>query len=256
MLYIKISLKIPKILKKNVFLHFKTPKRPHRVKLLFRNMTNIEHNHANQIQIVRGNESLNSEGCQFFVDASTEYETLVSSASLRWLTHGRTENTFFTPAQQEAVAKIKAAHTDRTTNTLNTKILLYENPIKAKPADVEHIAYLLQCGGVEMRYLKKHKDQQLRIAQQGHKLYISLSDSQRLKVDRGIVYTADSENDPLVAYFRGMFFADFNKAKPLKYDGKKITYVDSPILRAIKWFNIERLIAVISLILGLIFGLL
>ena len=36
------------------------------------------------------------------------------------------------------------------------------------------------------------------------------------------------------------------RATFFEYDGKKITYVDSPILRAIKWFNIERLIAVIS----------
>ena len=219
-------------------------------------MTNIENTHANQIHIVRGNEDLNSAGCQFFVDASTEYETLVSSASLRWLTHGRTKDKFFTPAQENAIKKINSAYGDKTTNTLNIKILLYENPIKAKPSDVEHIAYLLQCGGVEMRYLKKHKDQQLRIAQQGHKLYISLSNSQRLKVDRGIVYTADSENDPLVTYFRDMFFADFKKAKPLKYDGKKIAYADSTIHRLVQWFNIERLIAVISLILCLIFGLL
>lgn len=215
-------------------------------------MTDIENTHANQIHIVRGNKELNSAGCQFFADASTEHETLVSSASLRWLTHGRTEKGFFTPEQEKAIETIDSAPKDKTTNTLNIKILLYENPIKAKPSDVKHIANLLQYGGVDMRYLKKHKDQQLRIAQQGHKLYLSLSNSQQLKVDRGIVYTADSDNDPLVNYFRDMFFADFNKAKPLKLDGQKIAYADSMLHRGVQWIKSDRGIAIIGLLVGLI----
>lgn len=215
-------------------------------------MTNNENTHTNQIHIVRGNEALNSEGCQFFVDASTKHETLVSSASLRWLTHGRKDGGYFTDAQREALDKIEAASTDLSDNTLKIKILLYENPVKSKPSEVEHIATLLQRGGVEMRYLNKHKDQQLRIALQGHKLFLSLSDSQQKKVDRGIVYTTDSENDPLVAYFRDMFFADFKKAKLLKYDGKKITYADSILHRGIQWLKSDRGIAVIGLLVGLI----
>lgn len=215
-------------------------------------MTN---NTNSQIQIIRDLKDLNREGCRFFVEANTEKETIISSAILRWLTHGRNNDSFFTPEQEEAVNRITKAAEDPSINNLNIKLLLYENPMKAK-GDVSHIKTLLQCGdSVKVRYLRRHKDQQLRIAQCGHKMYLSMSNSQRLKVDRGIVYTADSENDPLINYFHDTFYNDFNRAKPLTYKKGKIRYADNFIRRAWTWIKSPTGIGILLGVAGLIVGL-
>ena len=223
-----------------------------RFNIKYLNTNNMADNTNSQIQIIRDLEGLNREGCRFFVDANTANETIISSAILRWLTHGRSGDTFFTDEQGKAVDRITKAAEDPSINNLNIKLLLYENPMKAK-GDVSHIKTLLQCGdGVKVRYLRRHKDQQLRIAQCGHKMYLSMSNSQRLKVDRGIVYTADSENDPLIDYFHDTFYNDFNRAKPLTYKNGKIRYADNFVSRAWTWIKSDRGIGIIGLIVGLI----
>ena len=215
----------------------------------------MEENTKSQIQVIRDLKGLNGEGCRFFIEANTENETIISSAILRWLTHGRNNDSFFTPEQEEAVNRITKAAEDPSINNLNIKLLLYENPMKAT-GDVSHIKTLLQCGdSVKVRYLRRHKDQQLRIAQCGHKMYLSMSNSQRLKVDRGIVYTADSENDPLINYFHDTFYNDFNKAKELTYKNGKIRYADNFIRRAWTWIKSPTGIGILLGVAGLIVGL-
>lgn len=215
-------------------------------------MTN---NTNGQIQIIRDLTDLNREGCRFFIEANPKSKTIISSAILRWLTHGRNNDSFFTPEQKDAVDKINNAVKHPYVNNLNIDILLYENPMKAK-GDVSHIKTLLQCGdGVKVRYLRRHEDQQLRIAQCGHKMYLSMSNCQRLKVDRGIVYTADSENDPLIDYFHDTFYNDFNRAKPLTYKNGKIRYADNFVSRAWTWIKSPTGIGILLGVAGLIVGL-
>lgn len=217
----------------------------------------MEENTNSQIQIIRDLKDLNREGCRFFIEANPKSKTIISSAILRWLTHRDEDEKekYFTPEQEEAVNKINNAVKHPSVNNLNIEILLYENPMKAK-GDVSHIKTLLQCGdSVKVRYLRRHKDQQLRIAQCGHKMYLSMSNSQRLKVDRGIVYTADSENDPLIDYFHDTFENDFNRAKPLTYKNGKIRYADNFIRRAWTWIMSPTGIGILLGVAGLIVGL-
>ena len=132
-------------------------------------------------QVIQGLKNLNKQGCLFFIDANTDEETLLSSTSLRWLTHDCDGSNFYTNEQKRALSKIQNIKGDVSINKVNLKILLYDNPIKIN--ENKHIKDLLQLGGVEIRYLNSKNT--LRIALQGKKLYLSSSSDKEKRLTKG-----------------------------------------------------------------------
>ena len=118
---------------------------------------------------------------------------------------------------------------------------------------------LFQCGNVDVRYLKKDEEKQLRIELRGRELFLSFSnknnDGKQLKVHCGVSYTADNDDDPLIRYYKKVFYDDFNKAKKLTYKNGKIKYADNFIRRAWTWIKSPTGIGILLGVAGLIVGL-
>ena len=220
--------------------------------------TSIENDCQETCTIIRNFKNLNSEGCRFFIDANSVEETLISSTLLRWLSHRDDEDEYYTNEQEKAIKKIKriCKYKNKTASEIRIKILLYDNPRKKEEGKNEHIKMLLKCGGTEIRYLRTTEDKKLRIAIQGRKLYLSLSENQEQKVHEGFLYQAESDNNPLLNYFKSEFYREFNRAKVLKLKKGKIVYEESWFRRVWKWFSLERVISIVGIILTIFFGIL
>lgn len=202
-------------------------------------------------QIIRGLQNLNKQGCLFFIDANTDEATLMTSTSLRWLTHDCDGSKFYTNEQKRALSKIQKIKGDVSINKVNLKILLYDNPIKAK--ENKHIKDLLQVGGVEIRYLNSKNT--LRIALQGKKLYLSSSSDKGKKVDKGWLYYANIEDDLLIDYYRNLFYAEFQNAKKIIYHNGGIIYADKFSRRIVSWCKTSKGLTILSF-LGTIISIL
>lgn len=202
--------------------------------------------------VIRDPKDLNREGCRFFIEADNASQTMISSSLLRWLTHENDGNTFYTEEQSEAVKIIEAAQKrGDMAPPFMMKILLYADPRKLKDTDSRYIKALLECVGVEVRYLKADEGQNLRIALKGNKLYLSMSGNKVVEVHEGLLYEASSENSPLLNYFKTMFCRDFDKAKRLKLVNNRIVFADSALKRFFRWCKTENgLVAVISGLIG------
>lgn len=247
----------------------------------------MEENTNSQIQIILGNDAdtvktLNSIGCSFFVKATAYPETIISSSQLRWLTHGRQDGEFGSENQKKAIEKIIEDAEDTSRRMMNMRILLFTNPLdlykkpqkkqKAKSKQGggqkeeeekimirETIEKLLQCEDIDIRYLKRDEDEQLRIEQHKRELFLSFSSKKtnnhkQMKVHCGVTYTADNDNDPLINYYKKAFDKDFKRAKKLTYKNGKIRYANNLVSRAWKWMMSEAGLGItlgwLSLIVG------
>lgn len=220
--------------------------------------TFVDNDFQETCTIIRNFKDLNSEGCKFFIDANSVEETLISSTLLRWLSHRDDEDEYYTKEQEKAIKKIKSIYKykSKTASEFRIKILLYDNPRKKEERRNEHIKMLLSCGGTEIRYLHAKEEKKLRIAIQGRKLFISLSENQEQKVHEGLLYQFKSDNNPLLNHFKSEFYRDFNQAKILKLKNGRIVYADNWFIRIWKWLSIERVISIIGIILTIFFGFL
>lgn len=220
--------------------------------------TYVESNRQETCTIIRDFKRLNSEGCRFFIDANSFEETLISSTLLRWLSHRDDEDEYYTKEQEKAIKKIKSIckYKNKTASEIRIKILLYDNPRKKEERGNKHIKMLLNCGGIEIKYLHVSEDKKLRIAIQGRKLYLSLSENQEQKVHEGFLYQAGSDNNPLLNYFKSEFYRDFNRAKTLQLKNGRIVFADNWFVRTKEWLSLERTIAIIGVILTFVFGFL
>lgn len=218
-------------------------------------METIENNGQERCTIIKGFEILNREGCQFFVDAGSEQITRISSTQLRWLTHCKNNDDYFTVTQKQALDHIDRVANDRNSMApaLRMKILLYADPRKLNDEKSKYIKQLIRCGGTDVRYLETQEDQRLRISIQGNKLYLSMSERQDQEVHEGLLYVSEKENSPLIQYFTDLFETHFEKAKRLKVkNNEKIVFADNLIEQVLKWFNFDRLIAIFGAILAIV----
>ena len=191
----------------------------------------VDRNCKETCTVIRDFKNLNSEGCRFFIDANSFEETLISSTLLRWLSHRDDEDEYYTKEQEKAIKKIKSIckYKNKTASEIRIKIL---------------------------KYLHVSEDKKLRIAIQGRKLYLSLSENQEQKVHEGFLYQAGSNNNPLLNYFKSEFYRDFNRAKTLQLRNGRIVYADNWLVLAKEWLSLERVIAIIGVVLTFIFGFL
>lgn len=244
----------------------------------------MEENTNSQIQIIQGEgedvlKALNAKGCSFFVKPNPSQKILVSTSQLRWLTYKRENGGFCTREQEDAVRTIDFDAVDTSINHMNIKLLLYadprdlyKNPLKKREQTGNRsneekerelirdvFEKLFQCGNVDVRYLKKDEEKQLRIELRGRELFLSFSnknnDGKQLKVHCGVSYTADNDDDPLIRYYKKVFYDDFNKAKKLTYKNGKIKYADNFIRRAWTWIKSPTGIGILLGVAGLIVGL-
>ena len=202
-------------------------------------------------RMVKGTKELNQEGCRFFLDSGPEQVTLITSASLRWLTHKNNDGTPCSEEQEEANKKIMEASEHPDVTKMKLKVLLYENPV-GKKTGVEHIKTLLKCDGVDIRYGKVKKDHRWRLAMNDNRIFLSKSASETSKVSLGWVCETQEKNDMLVEYFKYEFDEDFEAAKHkrLKLKGDKIVYYDNWLRRFLKWIVSDRGIAIMGIIIG------
>ena len=211
-------------------------------------------NNHDSFEVIRGPERLNSIGCGFFLDADNSTVTLISSNKLRWLTHENNESTFYTKEQEKAIGIISEAQQRKDmAPPFLMNILLYSDPRKLDEKDCKYIKALLQCTGVDVRYLKTSEEHRLRIALKGNKLFLSMSGSQVNEVHEGLLYEAADEHNPLLKYFKNHFNHDFQKAKPLELANDKIVFKDKWIKRFLHWCTTETgIVAILSGIIAII----
>lgn len=247
----------------------------------------MEENTNSQIQVIWGNspeelEALNAKGCSFFIDPKQSEEIFVSTSQLRWLTHEREYGGYFTTEQKRALETIEADVKDTSTPLMHIKLLLYSDPrnlykkprIKNEQKDnwlIEEkrrelvrdvIEKLLLCGDVDVRYLEKDEKDQLRIELRDKELFLSFSskdknNGKQKKVHCGVVYTADNNNDPLISYYRELFKKDFDRARKMRFDGKKIVSDEKRKDQFKRWVKANWSTAILpSLIVSAIFFIL
>ena len=208
--------------------------------------------------VIRNEKELNSTGCQFFVEADNiAPPTLVSSNQLRWLTHKNNGENFFTKEQEEAIGRIVESQQRKDkVPPFSMNILLYSDPRKMSDEEARYIKALLQCVGVEVRYLKVKDERRTRIALKRNKLFISMSSGSEAdeEVHEGFLYEANSEHDPLLGYFKSQFNHDYEIAKKLSLVKNKI------VVNWMKWFKkwsktsdgIKTIVEIIGIVVGLI----
>lgn len=186
----------------------------------------------------------------------------MTSTKLRWLTYLNPEGTEAERIQNLAKMKIEGIQkrVDPDVPALWMRILLYINPTRKRNlSDVErnNIKQLILCGGTDVRYLSTREDQRLRISIQGNKLYLAMSDRQDFKVHEGFLYVSESANSPLIQYYKSVFNERFEKAKKLKVrKNGRIACADNWVIQIVKWINVDRAIAIISVITAILFGIL
>lgn len=214
----------------------------------------MENNNQERCRVIRNPEELNSEGCRFFLEANTSQMTMMSSTKLRWLTHPGEKSNIFTDEQRQALDRIvQEKERKGRAPSFRIQIILYDDPRKLSNAENRFIKELLQCVGVEIRYLKTKKEQRLRITMRGNKLFLSMSGRQEDEVHEGILYEAEKDNSPLICYFGERFQQDFKKAKRITYkNNERIMYADTWLGVMWKWMRSDRGIAVISLCIAVI----
>lgn len=206
-------------------------------------------NNLEKCRVIRDPKELNSEGCRFFIEANTSQMTMMTSTKLRWLTHPGEDRITFTGEQQNALKVISDEKDGKGKSpTFRMQILLYEDPRKLDDSETKYIKELLQCVGVEMRYLKTKEEQRLRISMRGNKLFLSMSGKQEDEVHEGILYEAENDHSPLLCYFKERFQQDFKRAKKVKFrNNERIVNADTWLSLLWKWIKSDRGIAVISL---------
>lgn len=212
-------------------------------------------NNQERCTIIKGFENLNSEGCKFFVEAGSKYETLMTSTQLRWLTHRRNNDDCFTDSQRKAIEKINLIANDRNSKApaLRMKILLYVDPRRLNDEESKYIKQLIRCGGTDVRYLETQEDQRLRISIQGNKLYLSMSERQDQEVHEGLLYVSEKENSPLIQYFTDLFETNFEKAKKLKVKNNgRIVFADSLVDQFKRFCKTDKAIGALWGLLGII----
>lgn len=211
-------------------------------------------NNLERCRVIRDPKELNSEGCRFFIEANTSQMTMMTSTKLRWLTHPGENRTIYTDEQQKALQVI-SVEKDRKGRapTFRMQILLYDDPKKLNDSEAKYIKELLQCVGVDMRYLKTKEEQRLRITMKGNKLFLSMSGKQEDEVHEGILYEAENDHSPLLCYFAEKFQQDFKRAKKIKFrNNERLVNADSWLSLLWKWIKSDRGIAIISLCIAII----
>ena len=204
-------------------------------------------------RVIRDPKELNAEGCRFFMEADNIQPTLISSTMLRWLTHENNGINYYTKEQEEAVKRIIAAQRrEDMAPPFSMQILLYSDPRRLGENESRYIKALLQCVGVDVRFLIPKEEQRLRIALRGNKLFLSMSGGQINEVHEGILYETTSENSPVLRFFKSMFERDFYKAKPLKLLNGRIVRADNWITRFKKWCKTEKAAGIILGVVGIL----
>lgn len=188
-----------------------------------------------------GNETneINKVGCTFFIynnnaDKNSISQIRISTNKLRWLTHKCDK-------YQDNVQKAALDHIQqmkhKETPELDMQILLYSNPTQQLNDDErKNIIELLQCKGVDIRYLKPKEEQLLRISMMDKWLFFSTSPDQEDQVNDGILYKAKNENSPLLKHFGKRFEHDFKQAKKIILKDEKITFEEDSLKTRIRSF--------------------
>lgn len=133
------------------------------------------------------------------------------------------------------------------------QILLYDDPRKLNDDESKYIKEILQCVGVDMRYMKTKEEQRLRISMRGNLLFLSMSGKQEDEVHEGLLYEAENDHSPLLCYYAEKFQQDFKRAKKVKFrNNERIVNADTWLSLLWKWMKSDRGIAIISLCLAII----
>lgn len=209
-------------------------------------------NNFERCRVIRDLRELNSEGCRFFIEADNVRVTKISSTMLRWLTHENKGSSFFTKEQEDAVKKIvEGQRRNDMAPPFLMQLLLYSDPRNLRANENQYIKALLQCVGVEVRYLRTREEQRLRIAIRGRKMFLSLSGNQINEVHEGILYETNC-NSPLLNYFESVFDRDFNMAKRLRLVRGRIVFADNWIIRFKNWCKTDKAVGIIMGIIGML----
>ena len=203
------------------------------------------------------NDTINAEGCSFFVKPKHSEHIYITSYKLRWFTYKFDPKHTEQQVMQEEARKVvtdEAQQSPNKSGKLSMSILLYADPTKLKDEESEYIKFLLKCQDVTIKYLETKEMQRLRISMRGSRLLLSMSGKQENKVVEGFLYKAENENSPLLNYVRSKFTQDFERAKEITLNEKEKIVFKSKLDRFIKWCKSERgtIIGVIGTIIGVI----
>jgi hypothetical protein len=180
------------------------------------------------VKILTDYDQLNDAGCNLILTANESQLTLMTSTELRWLYVRKEGGVHFTSKQKDVCEHIEGiiqCYGNVDMAKLNMKILLNKDPRKKQ---YEHIKNLIKAGA-DIRF-KKSKEK-TKIVIQNNVLFFSYAPHISKVVHKGILYTGNTRNDPMIEYYTELFNDNFSKSKKVSLDGEGNIVFSEKILK-------------------------